>query len=229
MLTFISLPCTRRACKLISNVPINEHLHHRGSTPDWTFPWADRRVELQLNSLMQITALQSNPLRSDWCVCVGGCVGGGGVHVSVWRHVCMRECSLSQCTQVCVSYVCVRVYPTERTQCSLKGTKSWPSHTPGNKLLSLCVCVCVCVCGHSAVPLPSISVIELGLEEIMILITHKLKGSWLFSATCCCFSSPLPSSFPSFSHFSVTWRWLLSTFTFSGLSVYRSPLFRYWK
>lgn len=41
-------PHTHCACKLISDVAINEHLHWHSASSDWTFPWADRQVKLQL-------------------------------------------------------------------------------------------------------------------------------------------------------------------------------------
>lgn len=84
------------------------------------------------------------------------------------------------------------------TLTSLKGTKSW-SLTLKGTFLFLCVRECVLQCGIQ-LSLSSISLKELGLWEIMILITHKLKGSRLSVVLYI-----LPGFFsPSFSHFSMT-------------------------
>lgn len=129
------------------------------------------------------TAIKSPGIRL-LCACVR-------VHVIVYVSMCACQCV---CLLSAFRWVCGSLSHRERDQ--RETTLIWRpqradhlSHTRGNTRFCLGVCACVSVSVDVQLCLPSISVIELGLWEIMILITHQLKGSRL-SAMCCCFLAP---------------------------------------
>lgn len=145
-------PCTHGACELISNVVNNEHLRCYSSS-HWTFSRADRQVKLRLNSVW-----------SDADVSLHHRAAVKSHEIRLMRMcVCMWLCVLARCTQVC-SCACVWGSSSHwETTLVWKAQRAhYLSHTRVGADIQLC--------------LPSISLIELGLWEIMILITHKLKG-----------------------------------------------------
>lgn len=117
-------PCTRSACKLISDAVNNEHLRQK-SLSDWVFPQADGQVKLQ--PLVRCM-LQSDPPRSLGDVCV----------LTYW---CVTLLFFFFCTNICTSFwikhsdVCVsQLYHWRRMKWILRIS---------NTVRGMCVCVCV--------------------------------------------------------------------------------------